>query len=101
MEKTLNNPQIDLEKLNALYKSIECNTATSSDYESLDFLLSSLGLANYILNLLKQNNFDTYESYIIERKKPIGTNNRLVEGMLLGSILGAISAMKDFMSNKI
>jgi len=94
------NPKLDKETLSLLKNKIETNTATKEDYEKLDYFLSPFGVDNFI-EILKENGINSYEEYIIERKKDIEKRNRHANGVVLGSIMGAISALEKYITNKL
>jgi hypothetical protein len=100
---TIENPKLDVDTLSILKKKIETNEAKVKDYEILDYFLSSPGFdyKNFILERLKEYNIHSYEEYILERKKSFEFRNRAVNGFALGTILGAISALEKYITNKI
>lgn len=98
---TVPNPKLDIETLSLIKKKIEMNEASSKDYETLDYFLSSFGYKNFILDRLKEYEILSYEEYILERKKSFDLRNRNVNGAALGTILGAISALEKYITNKL
>jgi hypothetical protein len=98
---TEENPKLDISTLSLLNKKIQLNSATGDDYKMLDYFLSPFFGIDFVLNKLKENNIYSYEEYIIERTKPISQKNRAVDGLILGTIMGAISVLEKYISNQI
>jgi hypothetical protein len=95
------NPKLDTEALSVIKKKVKANKASPKDYETLDYFLSSFGYENFILENLKKYNIHNYEEYILERRKSFELRNRAVNGSALGVILGSISALEKYITNKI
>jgi hypothetical protein len=95
------NPKLDTETLSILKKKVKANKASPKDYETLDYFISSFGYENFILENLKKYNIHNYEEYIFERRKSFELRNRAVNGPALGVILGTISALERYITNKL
>ena len=98
---TIQNPKLDIETLSLFKKKIEINEASPEDYKTLDFFLTSFGVNNFILNQFNEYNIHSYDEFILERKKRFGERNRIVDGILLGKIMGAISALDKYITNRL
>lgn len=97
---TIQNPRLDIESLVSLEHKIKSNNATPDDYETLDYFISNLGVQDYILNKLKKHGIDSYDMYILKRKDSNDSISISANGILLGTILGAITVLKDYLSKK-
>jgi hypothetical protein len=95
-----NNPKLDIEALKLIKAKIEKNIEQPVDYKTLDYFVSSVYQKDFILNKLKENGFDSYELFIIEKKNPSPDKSKLVNGTLLGFILGAISFLEEYLLKK-
>ena len=88
---------LNLTNLSLLESKVVANEANESDYQTLEVYLSNLGVPkNYLLDLLRDKGILSYTQYIIERKNKSESQNRDANGLLLGNILGAIKALKDY-----
>jgi hypothetical protein len=93
------NPKLDLVSLDVIRGKIEKNLAAPEDYQTLDFFISSiLGIQDYILNRLKSNGISSYEKFILERKDTPPEKHRLINIILYGHIIGAISYLTDYLN---
>lgn len=100
MMAQIENPQLTIESLGILEKKIELNTAMPEDYKRLDGYLTSIGLKPYVIEVLKEYEFNSYEEYILERKKSYELKERITESTILGTILGIISGLKKYIQGK-
>src|SRR5258708_5734582 len=95
MMSAIEKPKFDKEYFDLLQKKIENNKAIVDEYKSLDdFIESTTGISNYILNPLKELDIYSFQDYIDERKKDFSPLKAKLEGQILGRIIGAISALK-------
>lgn len=95
---TIENPKLSIDDLNTIEDKIKKNSAVTTDYEILDNYLSFIGVDNYILNKLREKRINNYNEFINLRK------NKNSDGdinMLVGSVLGVISILKDFVAGKL
>lgn len=95
------NPKLDIETLSLLRRKIEINEASPEDYKILDYFLQVFDYKNFILEKLRKYEIYSYEEYIIERKQRSDLRNKNVNGDMLGIILGAISALEKYITNKL
>ncbi|MFZ6024241.1 MAG: hypothetical protein ACOYVG_07265 [Bacteroidota bacterium] len=93
----IENPQMSLIDLSSIEDKVKDNTATSTEYESLDKYLSFLGVENYILNALNKSLIRSYEEFITQRKN---SNNSDIN-LLVGTVLGVISILKKHITGKL
>jgi len=96
------NPNIDFNQLSNLESTIYSNEAIEDDYKLLDKNIAIIiGPQDYILNSMKRNGVNNYTDFIKERKKDVNYRNPSVDGILLGTIIGAIQTLKRLMTNNL
>jgi len=97
----MDNPELNLENLFEIKSKVENNTATSKDYEKLDYFLSAVNMSGYILNNIKERGYGTYQSYINERNSLslLTRKDNLSEGFILGIITECISILTNFLTS--
>jgi hypothetical protein len=96
---TMVNWKFTDQDLNELERKVRSNCATAYDYQRLDGFLATRGINNYLLTKMKRYDIDSYREYKSERDKASPYKNKAVDGALLWIVLGAISALKDFLAN--
>jgi hypothetical protein len=90
------NPSITLKVASLLELKVDQNTATKDDYELIEFFLKILGAEKEVLlNKLKEKNIYSFEQFIEERKNP-KRDILIIDGNLLGTILGATSYIIEY-----
>ena len=95
------NPPLTLAELSLIQSRIESRTESKEDYEKLDYFLSSVGIRLNLLQRFRENGIDSYEQYVVERKKTFETRKMVVDGTLYGVVSGAINFLKNILANKI
>jgi hypothetical protein len=101
MEMILKNPSLTVETLNEIRNKLDSNRLTADDLEVLDGFLSSIGARNFIINKMRDSGIFSYNDFIIQIKTPYEYQNPAVRGSVLGSILGAISTLKDYAKDNL
>ena len=99
--KAEQNPKFDIDSLRGIKIRIEKNVESEVDYCNLDYFVYSIyNIKDFILNKLKENGYDNYETFRLEKLKPTEKNIKLIRGTLLGHINGVISTLEDYLNKK-
>ena len=91
----IENSNLSIEELSLIEGKIESNIAIVSDYEKLDYFLSTIGSPNYLLQRFRKHQINSYEEFIVERKKKENKDSA-VNGILIRNVFGAINILKSY-----
>lgn len=90
------NPSITLKEVSLLETKVIQNSAEVVDYKLLEYFLTIVGAEKEILlNKLKEKKIYSFEQFIEERKNP-KRDISIIDGELLGTILGATSYLIEY-----
>ncbi len=99
MTMTAENPILSLRTLNDIELRISSNTETIKDYETLDFFLSSIGLAGYLMGVLTRNGYSNYQQYLSDKKNPSRPNLMAINS-IYGNVNGLLIGLKNYAQSK-
>jgi hypothetical protein len=97
MMNTIENPKLSISDLNRLEDLVKNNTAKVEDYELMDNYLTFLGINDFFLTKLKENDIEGYADFIYRRKS--GSSSTI--NLLVGTALGVLSVLRKHILGKL
>ena len=95
MAMDIENKKLTKNSLESLLYTIEENTATAVDYQSLDEILSTMGINSFLIEAFKENNFDSFEDFINYRKR----DKKFIDSNRVAKLLGVLRGVIKFINS--
>ena len=95
MAMDIENKKLTKNSLESLLYTIEENTATAVDYQSLDEILSTMGINSFLIEAFQENHFESFEDFINYRKR----DKKFIDSNRVAKLLGVLRGVIKFINS--
>jgi hypothetical protein len=95
MAMDIENKKLTKNSLESLLYTIEENTATAVDYQSLDEILSTMGINSFLIEAFQENHFESFDDFINYRKR----DKKFIDSNRVAKLLGVLRGVIKFINS--